>query len=126
MLDQPSRRQGIESADVAKQRWTGHVDVHANSVDTKLNDIVKRFGKMFGFDVVLVHSNTDVRRANFDKLRHGILQTASNRHGAANRRTGLGQLFTTDFTGRVNTGSGFINHHVANRLVFTQVSCDAI
>ncbi len=61
----PSGGQLVEARYVFQQRGAGCVDVDADSVDTEVNDLIERIGKMFGFNIVLVHPDADVGGRDF-------------------------------------------------------------
>ena len=86
MFDKPASCQCVETTNISQQRRTSRVHIHADTIHAKLNHFVQRLAQVFGFHIVLIHSDANVCRADLDQLRHWILQPSSDRNRATNSR----------------------------------------
>ena len=59
-------------------------------------------------------ADAQMLRVDLYQLAERILQTASNRDRSSHRRVEVGELFTTNVTGRVNARAGLVDNQVPN------------
>ena len=115
----------VQPRDVAQQCRAGGIDVDSDEIHAGFHHRVQRILQVFRLDIVLIQPHADVGRIDLDQFRKRILQTAADRHGAAQDGVEPGQFFTTHRAGRVDAGPRFVDDDVV-RLAMLQFVGDDI
>ena len=98
-----------------QQRHRCGVQVHAHRVDRILDDRIQTARQRPGGDVVLVLPDTDRLRFDLDQFGQRVLQTARDRHRAAQGHVEAGQFVGRVGRGRVHRSAGFTHHGLDRR-----------
>ena len=83
-------------------------------VDAVLHNAAQRGVQLLWRHVVLVLPDTDRLWINLHQLRQGVLQSARNRNGAAQRDVKLRELLRSQLGRRVNRGACLADHHIGD------------
>jgi hypothetical protein len=78
MLVHPLGRKLIEARHISKQRRAGRVQIDADIVHARFDHGIERFAQVFGFHVVLIKADADIRRLDLHQFRQRIEQPAAD------------------------------------------------
>ena len=102
---------GAQARYAAEQWRAGGVQVHAHAVHAVLHHGVELTCQLTLVHVVLVLAHANGFGIDLDQFGQRILQAAGNAGGSAQAHIHIGQLLTGIFTGAVDGGSCFADHH---------------
>ena len=84
---------GVDSGYMREQRRRSGVDIRADGVDAVFDRTVKRFAEFFFRHIVLILTDAECFRVDFDKLGERVLKSAGYRNRASERNIELRELF---------------------------------
>ena len=102
----------VQAGHVPQQRHAGGVQVDADVVDARFDDLGQRFLEVLRMNVVLVKPDADVLRVDLDQLAERVLQPPADGNGAAQGGVELRELFAAERAGRVIAGPGLVDDDV--------------
>ncbi len=98
------RGAGVDAGHVLEEGVARGVQVDADVVDHRADDLVEAVGKALLVDVVLVEAHPDGLGVDLHELSEGVLEAAADRDGAADGQVELGELLAGGVARRVDRG----------------------
>ncbi len=109
------RERPVDSRHVLKQREARGIQVHADIVDDRADDLVEHFREFFLVHVVLIEAYSDRLRIDFDELRQGILEAAADGNSSADGQIELREFLARDVARRIHRSSVLVHDGIQNR-----------
>ena len=107
MRDNVRREQIADSGDAREQRRGRCIHIDSDGVDAIFHNGVES-ARQFQFrNIMLILTNPDRLWIDLDEFRRGVLQSARDRHGAAQRHVEIGQFARCIFGSGINRGARF-------------------
>ena len=100
---------------VFEQRYRSPVDVNPDVINRIFNGCFQNPFQFFLIDIMLILTNADMFGIDFDQFRQGILKPAANGNGPPDRNIDIRVFFGSQFRGRINRCSGFIDDDILDR-----------
>ena len=101
---------GVQARDVAEKIRAGGVEFHAHVIHARDDCIIERTLKGALIDIVLVLSNADGFRIDFDQLGKRVHEAATDGNGTAHSEVKIRKFLACDLGGRVNRSAGLAHH----------------